>query len=527
MAEPLIGVGAMAVRILPGDLLETRQDALVYEPFLKDGTFNPFRPKAPEDLSETFKMARTCIRGSVAPIKIRRLLSVARGRELAETWQTEKKQSALLSSAQLAANLLATGHPSCHRKVLQDEFNATGTGGTNRLRPGEPKTDVDTEAEDSEDSDAETDIHGRPNFMETRREDQDGCSYCVVRSKGPLRSPDEPPDFLQLPEPIKQRTAGAARVAAAARAWAAASMSSPAQFQDANQVSLGMLHAQLLQVQQPLGNLQLAQELLPLTARGVGQGLSAAAIAAQLQRHRQGGAEVQLVPGSSNPAGAGGNGNMGGAIRFYQANEQPQPAANDRDRGSREVVAGPAVLALRRMRNSMNALAEGRLPFGLGRQSPRQPQQGPQAQPQQGQHGIVPQQPQQPQQVQQQRQQFQVVPQQPENPGQPQAPLQPQPPQQPSSGQPRRPGLVGRVLAPASGGANNEPLAPTPPSQPKPPGTSTRFWKRSWPRVLGWGGSSSSAAGAAPADGFGPGAAAAAASSGAASSQPGRGAGND
>jgi len=308
-------------------------------------------------------------------------------------------------------------------------------------------------------------------------------------------------------------------------------MSSPAQFQDANQVSLGMLHAQLLQVQQPLGNLQLAQELLPLTARGVGQGLSAAAIAAQLQRHRQGGAEVQLVPGSSNPAGAGGNGNMGGAIRFYQANEQPQPAANDRDRGSREVVAGPAVLALRRMRNSMNALAEGRLPFGLGRQSPRQPQQGPQAQPQQGQHGIVPQQPQQPQQVQQQRQQFQVVPQQPENPGQPQAPLQPQPPQQgpqqPSSGQPRRPGLVGRVLAPASGGANNEPLAPTPPSQPKPPGTSTRFWKRSWPRVLGWGGSSSSAAGAAPADGFGPGAAAAAASSGAASSQPGRGAGND
>eukprot|EP00438_Fugacium_kawagutii_P005601 Skav201430 [mRNA] locus=scaffold201:264303:270752:- [translate_table: standard] len=81
---------------------------------------------------------------------------------------------------------------------------------------------------------------------------------------GPLHSPDEPPDFLQLPEPIKQRTAGAARVAAAARAWAAASGGAPTA---GERGVVGVLLQQAAQSDRPLMVIAV-QEDVPPTARG-------------------------------------------------------------------------------------------------------------------------------------------------------------------------------------------------------------------------------------------------------------------
>jgi len=519
----------------------------MYVPFKQDGTFNPFRPKPPEELSETFKSERSFPKRTVtAPQRIRRLVSIAKGREL-----LRQRQS------------VEIGQPLLLGKKGEDGMV---TGGLDAV-----KTDVDTEAEDSEVSVAEAYDDGRPTVLDTsskKKEEQDGCRHFFISSTGPLRSADEPPDFLQLPEPIKQRTAGAARVAAAARAWAAASITTPA---PAPGVFSGWQQAGA--AGQPNQDI-----MLPPTARGMPPpGNAAAAIAAELQRQNNFG-------NPQNDAFAAGAAANYQGPQAYQAQPGNQPIGE-----SREVVAGPAVLALRRMRNRMSALAEGRLPWNFSRPSAQsqQAQSSQQAQPVQQIQQAQPVQPQQVQQIQQSGQHQQ---------GQPalqQLPLQPQPPPQPQNG-PRRPLLPNLgarsnaaassnavpALGPASAGAasssasaaaassgggsgaasspgpaavassgdgltpatspaagsaaaSDEPqmqsVVPAPPSQPKPPSSSgaSRFWKRPWPKVnlslnpLGWGGSSSGASSSnSPPAGS---SAAASSSQGASSSRQGNG----
>lgn len=469
----------------------------MYVPFKQDGTFNPFRPKPPEELPETFKSERSFPKRTVtAPQRIRRLVSITKGREL-----LRQRQS------------VEIGQPLLPGKKGEDGMVAGGLDAV--------KTDVDTEAEDSEVSVAEAYDDGRPTVFDTsskKKEEQDGCRHFFISSTGPLRSADEPPDFLQLPEPIKQRTAGAARVAAAARAWAAASITTPA---PAPGVFSGWQQAGA--AGQPNQDI-----MLPPTARGMPPpGNAAAAIAAELQRQNN-------LGNPQNDAFAAANYQVPQAYQAQPGNLQPIGE-------SREVVAGPAVLALRRMRNRMSALAEGRLPWNFSRPSAQsqQAQSSQQAQPVQQIQQAQPVQPQQVQQIQQSG---------PFQPGQPelqQLPLQPQPPPQPQNG-PRRPLLPNLgarssaaassnavpALGPASAGAasssasaaaassgggfgaapssgpaaiassgdgptpaagsaaaSDEPqmqsVVPAPPSQPKPPSSSgaSRFWKRPWPRV--------------------------------------------
>eukprot|EP00931_Biecheleriopsis_adriatica_P048747 TRINITY_DN2816_c2_g1_i1.p1 TRINITY_DN2816_c2_g1~~TRINITY_DN2816_c2_g1_i1.p1 ORF type:complete len:530 (+),score=124.06 TRINITY_DN2816_c2_g1_i1:254-1843(+) len=478
----------MMIGSMPGAKESEEDPFFCYEPLSKDGAFVCFRPKAPEDYSEAFKPERSLSRYTpVATPKIRRLISAVRGREIL----AQKKEA---EAAQEVAAGLTSG-----KKVDGDDMQEKTS-----LLQDEKKTELelDTEAEDSEVEDAQGNEPcdgGRPTFHDVglkSKEALDGCSYLVVRSKGPLRPADEPPDFLMLPEPIKQRTAGAVRVAAAARAWAAASAVQPGQSQQAAMAwQAGQAGAG---VARPMN--QNAQ--LPATARGPPTpGNNAASIAAELlNQQAQGQGQGQA---RADPGGAGGT---GGA-------QAGQAIAE-----SRETVAGPAVLALRRMRNRMSALAEGRLPWSFSRQS-----QGGQRQP-----------PQPPQQQQQQQ-----PPQQQQQQQQPQQQLQPQPPQHPHNGQrrPMLPNVGARSAAPSSaapagapsaapaaaqgGGASSsgaaapssgaaaasdgdlqmQSLVPTAPAQPKPPssanGSSGRpFWRRNWPRVnlgsLGWGGSSSS-----------------------------------
>mmetsp|Transcript_9200 Transcript_9200/g.16200 ORF Transcript_9200/g.16200 Transcript_9200/m.16200 type:complete len:484 (-) Transcript_9200:288-1739(-) len=421
-----------------------------YEPWNKDGTYNLFRSKAMEEIPETFQAERSLLRYTAVTVpRVRRLVSVARSRELLRQKQELEvtKSSALLT-----------------KKVEE----APGAG-----QPG-LCTEVDTEAEDSEVSTLETNPGtGRPTFTMNTNQVPDGCGGLQVLLKGPVHRDDEPPDFLQLPEPIKQRTAGAVRVAAAARAWAAASAAP--------------------QVAQAAGQVGNQDGNLPATARGLPAPLnSAAAIAAELQR--QG---VQQA----------------GAVAL-QANGQALAEA--------QVVAGPAVLALRRMRNRMSALAEGRLPFFTrpSGEQPLDPQNLTQPQRQSLQSS-------QPQQAQQYQVRDDAAAQAPA------PPLQPQPPQQPNTGQrrPLLPNLGARSAAAGSAGpsgsgaaSSQEPasvaassvaepsgapqppprssappgsagleggqlemqsLVPAPPDQPKPPSgaKSNGFWRRSWPRV--------------------------------------------
>eukprot|EP00930_Biecheleria_cincta_P073944 TRINITY_DN6119_c2_g1_i1.p1 TRINITY_DN6119_c2_g1~~TRINITY_DN6119_c2_g1_i1.p1 ORF type:complete len:533 (-),score=137.19 TRINITY_DN6119_c2_g1_i1:193-1791(-) len=506
----------------------------LYVPFKQDGTFNPFRPKPPEELPETFKSERSFAKHTVAaPQRIRRLVSIAKGREL-----LRQRQS------------VEVGQPLLHGKKGEDgNMIAGGLDGV--------KTDVDTEAEDSEVSVAEHCDDGRPtvfDFSSKKKEEQDGCGHLFISSTGPLRSADEPPDFLQLPEPIKQRTAGAARVAAAARAWAAASITTPAPAPGAFSGPWQQAGAAAGQPNQDV--------MLPPTARGMPPpGNAAAAIAAELQRQ--------------NNLGNQQNDALGGPAANHQSLQayQMQPGNQQPIAESREVVAGPAVLALRRMRNRMSALAEGRMPWNFSR---------PSAQSQQAQSS---QQAQQPVQQAQPVQQMQLADQRQGQPHMQQLPLQPQPPQQPHNG-PRRPLLPnlgvrsnaaasssavpasgpasagaasspgsaaadsfgGAIPAPSAGSgaasfsgpaaaassgdgpaaaagcaaASDEPqmqsIVPEPPGQPKPPSSSGgRFWKRPWPR-LGWGGSSSSSSGAASSSSPPAGSSAAASSSQGASS---------
>jgi len=377
--------------------------AAVYEPLSKDGAFIPFRPPAPEDMQEPLKIDRFLVRYTpvVAP-KIRRLVSVARSREALR--QREESQALPLAEAKKVED-------ECHRLHVPAGYAV------------EFKPDVDTEAEDSEVSTTET-CNGRPTFRDYSRQAPDGCLHLIVPSKGPLYAQDEPPDFLQLPEPIKQRTAGAARVAAAARAWAAASAQ-----------------------QHP------NQQELPATARGAPSPQHAALIEELRLRGPNGHGQASVPP----------------------ASPQADPLRGPSNVENREVVAGPAVLALRHMRNQMSALAEGRLPWNFTSRG--------------GDRG-------------QERRPNEHVP---------------SPPSQPPSGS-RRPLLpnLGRVVASAAGGssapqaqpgasqssaaqeAQMQSLVPAPPNQPKPPNSAnSRFWRRPWPRMnimnsLGWGGSSSS-----------------------------------
>ncbi|CAE7441596.1 SEC14L1 [Symbiodinium natans] len=388
--------------------------AAVYEPLSKDGAFIPFRPRAPEDMQEPLTLERSMVRYSpVAPPRVRRLVSAVRSREALRQREMDRQALPLADIKNVE-----DGHEKCL------DLDASPGYGEVAI-----KQDVDTEAEDSEVSTTEVCNDARPTFRDYSRQAPDGCIHLIVPPKGPLYAHDEPPDFLQLPEPIKQRTAGAARVAAAARAWAAASAHT-----------------------HPHGR----QEHLPATARGV-PSPHHAAIAEELNFRG---------PGPLNPFGASAR----------PSSPQADPARGQVE--NRQVVAGPAVLALRRMRNQMSALAEGRLPWHFSRDR----------------------------QNEEQAQAMEHVP---------------HPPQQPPSGQ-RRPLLpnLGRVVgaggtsaAPAQaqqgslagGGAADglqmQSLVPAPPSQPKPASSSanSRFWRRPWPRMnimgtLGWGGNSSNGA---------------------------------
>ncbi|CAE7629969.1 SEC14L1 [Symbiodinium sp. KB8] len=435
VAEPPIlapkGVSSLLPRSGPMNACAPWKDnvddfAAVYEPLSKDGAFIPFRPRAPEDMQEPLSLERSLVRYvPVAPPRVRRLVSAVRSREALK--QREMDRQVL---------------PLADAKNVEDEYHEKCLDDAGPGYAVEVKQDVDTEAEDSEVSTAEVFNDARPTFRDYSRQAPDGCVHLIVPSKGPLYSHDEPPDFLQLPEPIKQRTAGAARVAAAARAWAAASAHS-----------------------HPHGR----QEQLPATARGV-PSPQHAAIAEEL--------------------------NFRGPGPVPQFGTSARPSSPQADPGrqsqveTRQAVAGPAVLALRRMRNQMSALAEGRLPWHFSRD--RQNEEA-------GAEHV------------------------------------PHPPQQPPSGQ-RRPLLpnLGRVVGSAAGtsaapvqnqgsaadGLQMQSLVPAPPSQPKPTSNAanSRFWRRPWPRMnimgtLGWGGSGGSSSGASSSQ--------APASSGAASSSAG------
>eukprot|EP00439_Symbiodinium_sp_Y106_P072676 s1897_g13.t1 len=409
--------------------------AAVYEPLSKDGAFIPFRPRAPEDMQEPLTLERSLVRYvPVAPPRVRRLVSAVRSREALK--QREMDRQVL---------------PFADAKNVEDEYHEKCLDDAGPGYAVEIKQDVDTEAEDSEVSTAEVFNDARPTFRDYSRQAPDGCVHLIVPSKGPLYSHDEPPDFLQLPEPIKQRTAGAARVAAAARVWAAASAHS-----------------------HPHGR----QEQLPATARGV-PSPQHAAIAEEL--------------------------NFRGPGPMPQFGTSARPSSPQADPGrqsqveTRQAVAGPAVLALRRMRNQMSALAEGRLPWHFSRDRPNEEAHG--------------------------------------------AEHVPHPPQQPPTGQ-RRPLLpnLSRVVGSAAGtsaapaqnqgaaadGLQMQSLVPAPPSQPKPASNSanSRFWRRPWPRMnimgtLGWGGSGGSGGSGSGSSSNGASSSQAPASSGSASSSAG------
>jgi len=321
--------------------------ASVYEPLSKDGAFVPFRPRAVEDLQEPYSNERSSARvryTAVTGHRVRRLVSVAKGRE---------------AMRQRAAEVLLAVPPVKNKEEETVHSLRVGLAGL------EVKQDVDTEAEDSEEV-TDAGDPGRPTFFGDSHQAPDGCHHLLVQSKGPLHL-DEPPDFLQLPEPIKQRTAGAARVAAAARAWAAASAPG------SRQVASGT--AMLIQYQ--------AGDVAPPTARGVPE-----------QQPRQEHRAVQVMRATP-----------------------PE----------REAVAGPAVLALRRMRNRMSALAE------VAFSSPRD--------------------------------------------------REPRRPLMPNLGRTAAPANSTRGAASGSGADDSQmqSLVPTPPTEPKPNGS--RFWKRPWPRM--------------------------------------------
>jgi len=287
----------------------------VYEPLSKDGAFVVYRPRAIEDLQEPFQPERTAPRekNTAVPPRVRRCISAVRSREL-------------LRQKALAVTL----EPPLVEGKKDDEILQTLRGG------GVPGVcchlEVDTEAEDSEASVEPTET-GRPCFLERPEECAlDGCSHLFVRSKGPLHSADEPPDFLQLPEPIKQRTAGAARVAAAARAWAAATSppnGAPAPLN-------GTFFGQAAGSERPM--VVIAIQDVPPTARGDTD--RTAQIMAEL---RQQGRDA--------------------SARAAEEARAVEP---------REAVAGPAILALRRMRNRMTSLAEG-LPWASSPRDPSRP----------------------------------------------------------------------------------------------------------------------------------------------------------
>lgn len=411
-----------------------------FETFLReDGVFIPFRPKAPEEYSEVFKLEKPLKRAPALQVpQIRRFMSVVKGRAA-----VQKKVSIRTCSEKEEQDDGAV-FEHCKSCKSQTPSETTSPGGPASLSGTTPthgmKHEVDTDVEDAEMSDVEPDDEGRPSFCALNCEDFDGCNMYTVKSHGPLRLQDEPPDFLQLPEPIKQRTAGAARVAAAARAWATATTPLP-------QGPAGVAMLQQMQ--------NANQEALPPTARGPAPlSSSAAAIVAALggsgANRANGMGESNYAVNSSNPAG------------YHSSHAVAE---------QREAVAGPAVLALRRMRTRMSALAEARLPWTFGRTASDRSSQ-------------------------QQAQSAQV-------------PLQPTPPTQPQ-GQQRRP-MIPNIGRPRSGavssaaasgdnfaeGGDQEPmsLVPQPPSQPKPPGSEERssggFWRR-LQRVNPFGGSSSS-----------------------------------
>lgn len=407
--------------------------------FREDGVFVPFRPKAPEEYSEVFRLETPLKRAPALQVpQIRRFMSAVKGRAA-----VQKKVSVRHCSEKEEQDDGAV-FAHCKSCRSQTPSETTSPGGPTSLSgtttTNGMKHEVDTDVEDAEMSDVDPDDDGRPSFCALNCEDFDGCNMYTVKSKGQLRLQDEPPDFLQLPEPIKQRTAGAARVAAAARAWAAATSLLP-------QGPAGIAMLQQMQ--------NAHQEALPPTARGPAPlSSSAAAIAAALAgsgaNRANGMGESNYAVNSSNPAG------------YHSSHAVAE---------QRDAVAGPAVLALRRMRTRMSALAEGRLPWTFGRTGPERTSQQQQAQ-------------------------------------SAQAPLQPTPPSQPQ-GQQRRPMIpsIGRprsgAVSSAAASGNNfaegdqapMSLVPQPPSQPKPPGNEDRssggFWRR-LQRVNPFGGSSSS-----------------------------------
>ena len=293
--------------------------AAIYEPLSKDGAFVLYKPRAIEDLQEPYKADRLNFRYTqVAPTRLRRLVSVARSRDL-----LKQKAGKPLEPLELEPPLV--------EGKKDDEILQTLRGGVPSLG-----VEVDTEAEDSEVMDevsvGHTD-HGRPCFLERAEEAPlDGCHHLFVRSKGPLHSPDEPPDFLQLPEPIKQRTAGAARVAAAARAWAAASGAPPPPV--GTVIGIG----QAAGSEVPM--MVMMNQDMPATARGNPTDRTPAQIMAELRQQGQ-----------------------DAAARAADQSRAVEP---------REAVAGSAVLALRRMRNRMSSLAEG-LPWSSSPRDPNRP----------------------------------------------------------------------------------------------------------------------------------------------------------
>mmetsp|Transcript_29781 Transcript_29781/g.61503 ORF Transcript_29781/g.61503 Transcript_29781/m.61503 type:complete len:440 (+) Transcript_29781:240-1559(+) len=385
----------------------------VYEPLSKDGAFVVYRPRAIEDLQEPFQPERTAPRekNTAVPPRVRRCISAVRSRELL-------KQKALA----------VTLEPPLVEGKKDDEILQTLRGGGVGA-PGVCHLEVDTEAEDSEVSVEPTET-GRPCFLERPEECAlDGCSHLFVRSKGPLHSADEPPDFLQLPEPIKQRTAGAARVAAAARAWAAAT--SPPQ-NGATAALNGTFFGQAAGSERPM--VVIAIQDIPPTARGDTD--RTAQIMAEL---RQQGRDA--------------------SARAAEEARAVEP---------REAVAGPAILALRRMRNR---IAEG-LPWASSPRDPSRPRSiMPSFSRRAAPSGVS------------------------SNQGATQMGGAASP-----GGPPAAVSSLERLEVRHPGGfpePHYSQLVPTAPSAPKPQSNGRGFFRRNWPRMnlmntLGWGGSSSS-----------------------------------
>eukprot|EP00435_Cladocopium_sp_Y103_P068679 s61_g32.t1 len=330
----------------------------------------------------------------------------------------------------LKQRALVTLEPPLVEGKKDDEILTLRGGGVSGvLGLGLGHLEVDTEAEDSEVSVEPTET-GRPCFLERPEE-------CALDGCRPLHSADEPPDFLQLPEPIKQRTAGAARVAAAARAWAAAT--SPPQ-NGAPAVPLnGTFFGQAAGSERPM--VVIAIQDVPPTARGDTD--RTAQIMAEL---RQQGRDA--------------------SARAAEEARAVEP---------REAVAGPAILALRRMRNRMSSFAEG-LPWSS---SPRDPSRPRSIMPNFGRRAVS-----------SGASSNQVHDRAAASPG--------GPPEAAVSS------LEVERLEVRPAGGFPEPhyteLVPTAPSAPKPQSNGRGFFRRNWPRMnlmntLGWGGSSSSSSG--------------------------------